>query len=61
VNELYVLDTHTLLWFLDGDARLGHRVSQILGDPNARFLLPAIALAEALFIWNFVRNGTESE
>lgn len=53
MNELYVLDTHTLLWFLDGDARLGHGASQILEDPNARFLLPAIALAEALFILEF--------
>jgi PIN domain nuclease of toxin-antitoxin system len=53
VNELYVLDTHTLLWYLDDDARLGHTAAQLLGDPGARFLLPAIALAEALFILEF--------
>lgn len=53
MNELYVLDTHTLLWYLDDDARLGYAAAQLLGDPSARFLLPAIVLAKALFILEF--------
>jgi PIN domain nuclease of toxin-antitoxin system len=50
VSNVYVLDTHTLLWYLDDDARLGRNAGKILDDPNAKLILPAIALAEALFI-----------
>lgn len=48
--DLYILDAHTLLWFLDGNQKLGRRVAQILNDQSTQFLLPAIALAEALFV-----------
>jgi len=50
VTDFYIVDTHTLLWYLDTDKRLGKRAAEILSDRSARFLLPAIALAEALFI-----------
>ena len=30
----YLLDTHTLLWFLAGDKKLSHRARQVIGDPN---------------------------
>jgi PIN domain nuclease of toxin-antitoxin system len=50
VNELYVIDTHTLLWYLDDDSRLGYKAGQILDDDTARLLLPSIVLAEALFL-----------
>ena len=48
--DFYILYTHTLLWYLDGSTRLGKSAGQILNDRSARFWLPAIALAEALFI-----------
>lgn len=48
--DYYILDTHTLLWYLDRDRRLGSTAKQILDDRSTRFLLPAIALAEALSI-----------
>jgi len=50
VNELYVIDTHTLLWYMDDDSRLGYKAGQILDDDAARLLLPSIVLAEALFL-----------
>ena len=50
MSDLFVIDTHALLWHLDGNPRLGEQAKQILDDPDARFLLPAIALAEALFV-----------
>ncbi|MFN8492905.1 MAG: PIN domain-containing protein [Caldilineaceae bacterium] len=50
MNNLYIIDTHTLLWYLDADPRLGTTARQILHDPTIRALLPAIVLAEALFI-----------
>lgn len=48
--DFYIVDTHTLLWYLDTDKRLGSTAKRILDDRSTRFLLPAIALAEALFI-----------
>ena len=50
MNELYVIDTHTLLWYMDDDSRLGYKAGQILDDDAARLLLPSIVLAEALFL-----------
>jgi PIN domain nuclease of toxin-antitoxin system len=43
----YVVDTHTLLWYLSDDARLGSDVRQILSDPDKLLLIPIIVLAEA--------------
>ena len=35
----YLLDTHTLLWFLSGDKRLGNRARELVEDSsNDRFL-----------------------
>ena len=50
MNNLYVVDTHTLLWYLVDDTRLGQLAGQIFDDKDSHLLLPAIALAEALFI-----------
>ncbi len=50
VNDRYVIDTHILIWYVDADRRLSRNAKGILDHPDNRFLLPAIALAEALFI-----------
>jgi PIN domain nuclease of toxin-antitoxin system len=47
---LYVVDTHTLLWFLDNYKKLGAAAAKVLADPNVILILPAIALSEALFV-----------
>ncbi len=41
-----VLDAHALLWFLEGNAKLGDDARLLLLDANNRFIIPAIALAE---------------
>ncbi len=46
----YIVDTHALIWYLTGDARLGKAAQRILLAPASRLILPMIALAEALFI-----------
>jgi PIN domain nuclease of toxin-antitoxin system len=46
----YVVDTHALIWFLEGNARLGEQARAILSDPKSQLVLPAIALAEAMWI-----------
>lgn len=48
--NLYVVDTHTLLWFLDNYKKLGASAANVLADPNVLLILPAIALSEALFV-----------
>ncbi len=46
----YVIDTHTLIWFLEGNNRLGIEAKAILSEPTSELILPAIALAEAVWI-----------
>lgn len=46
----YALDTHTLVWHLTGDSRLGDNARQILNDPDALLILPLLVLAEAKHI-----------
>jgi len=42
----YVLDAHALLWFLEGNPKLGASAKEILSNNQATFVLPCIALAE---------------
>ena len=46
----YVVDTHALIWFLAGDARLGKAAEAVLSDPESELILPATALAEVCWI-----------
>jgi len=46
----YVLDTHPLVWYLEGNPRLGTQAKAIIDDPDCELILPLIALAEAAFI-----------
>lgn len=52
----YVVDTHALIWFLEGNSRLGAAAKTVLMDPISELILPAIALAEA--VWIVVRGKT---
>ena len=46
----YVIDTHALIWFLEGNQRLGTQAQAILSNVTSQLVLPAIALAEAAWI-----------
>jgi PIN domain nuclease of toxin-antitoxin system len=46
----YVVDTHALIWFFEDNPRLSLPVKAVLSDPNSQLILPAIALAEAVWI-----------
>lgn len=46
----YVIDTHALIWFLEGNEKLGHQAKAILSNVFSQLVLPAIALAEAAWI-----------
>lgn len=46
----YILDTHPLVWYLEGNPRLAADAKAIIDDPGSELVLPLIALAEAAFI-----------
>ncbi|WP_373546882.1 type II toxin-antitoxin system VapC family toxin [Chamaesiphon sp.] len=46
----YIVDTHALIWFLEGNSRLGISAKQVLENSESKLILPAIALAQAAFI-----------
>jgi PIN domain nuclease of toxin-antitoxin system len=53
----HVVDTHALVWFLEGNARLGSDARTVLSFPESDLVLPIIALAEACWI---VQHGRTS-
>lgn len=46
----HVLDTHALIWYLEGNPKLGAAARAVMDDPVSELVLPAIALAEAIYI-----------
>lgn len=46
----YIIDTHTLLWYVADDRALGKNAGTVLDDPSSELILPAIVFAEACFI-----------
>ncbi len=46
----YIVDTHALIWHFEGNPLLGAAAKAVTSDPNSELILPAIALAEAMFI-----------
>jgi PIN domain nuclease of toxin-antitoxin system len=45
-----VVDTRGLVWFLEGNARLGPRAKTVLETTNEALILPATVIAEACWI-----------
>ena len=56
----YVVDTHALVWFLEGNSRLGTNAKTIFADSSSQLILPAIALAEAVWIVERARTSIPS-
>jgi len=46
----YVVDTHSLIWFLEGNPRLSVAALTALRDPSAHIVIPTIVLAEINFL-----------
>ncbi len=46
----YVIDTHALIWFIEGNSRLGGNAKTVLSDSSSKLILPATAFAEAVWI-----------
>ena len=46
----FVLDTHAVVWHLEGNPHLGPNAKKVIEDPLSSLVLPIIALAEAAYI-----------
>lgn len=46
----YVIDTHALIWFLEGNSRLGLNAKAVFNSPDSQLIIPATTLAEAIWI-----------
>lgn len=46
----FIVDTHALIWHLEGRSSLGPAARTVLESPESELVLPIIALAEAVFI-----------
>ncbi|HRK32787.1 MAG TPA: PIN domain-containing protein [Tepidisphaeraceae bacterium] len=60
MNSSHVIDAHALVWYLTDNPNLGSAARQIMSDPNAVLVLPAIALAEAVMVVEKKRVEIES-
>lgn len=48
--KAYIVDTHTLVWYLDNNPRLGPQAEAVLDDANVRIIVPVIVLAEIKYL-----------
>ncbi|MGI8838429.1 MAG: type II toxin-antitoxin system VapC family toxin [Pyrinomonadaceae bacterium] len=46
----YVLDAHALIWYLEGNPRLGAGAKAVMDDPANEMVAPIIALCEAVHV-----------
>jgi PIN domain nuclease of toxin-antitoxin system len=58
-NE-FVLDAHALVWFLEGNPRLGPNARAAMQDPASVLYMPVIALAEACWVVQRGRTAVPS-
>ena len=58
--DKYILDTHALVWYLEGNSRLGSRAKTTMTATESEMVLPLIALAEAAFLIEKGRIGITS-
>ncbi len=56
----YILDTHALVWYLEGNSRLGRKAKTAMSAADSEMVLPLIALAEAAFLIEKGRIGIPS-
>ncbi len=48
----YVLDTHALAWYLDGDPKLSKAAESVIDSPDSRLIIPTIILAELKYLFS---------
>lgn len=46
----FIVDTHALVWHLEGKPTLGKQAKAVIDAPNSELVLPIMALTEAAYI-----------
>jgi PIN domain nuclease of toxin-antitoxin system len=47
---IHVVDTHALVWYLEGHTNLGETACGVLRDPASQLVIPSIVLAEVRYL-----------
>ncbi len=47
---IYVLDTHSITWFVENDPRLSSAARQVIGNSANSFVVPAMVLVEVKYL-----------
>lgn len=47
---VYIIDTHTLVWFLEKQDKLSKKVREVLKNTKNRIVIPSIVLAEIKYL-----------
>jgi PIN domain nuclease of toxin-antitoxin system len=50
VIDIHIIDTHALIWHLEGNPKLGKSAKKVFDDAKSKLILPTIVLAEAIDI-----------
>ena len=58
--DKYILDTHALVWYLEGNPKLGNKAKAVMSATDSEMILPIIGLAEAAFLIEKGRIGIPS-
>lgn len=46
----YIVDTHILVWYMTNSSRLKRKIRKILDNPQNKFVIPIIVLAEIKYL-----------
>lgn len=56
---VYVVDTHALVWFLEGNKRLSEAAKAALMDTSVQLVIPTLVLAEATYLYAHKRVSVD--
>ena len=56
----FVLDTHALIWYQEGNSRLSSAAKAVMDDPSAEMVISTVSLAEAVYIIDKGRTAIRS-
>ncbi len=54
---VYVVDTHSLIWYFEGGEKLGTDALEIMRDETKKLVVPSIVLAEIKYLFAKKRIG----
>jgi len=47
---VHIIDNHALVWFLEGNEKLGRRAFKVLKNSREKLVIPSIVLAEVKYL-----------